>query len=286
MMEGGNMNDRGYYIEIILELIKNSVHPERFNIVEVGCTFKEIEGMSTYVIAEFIRKNKLKARFVSIDYNPEHIEACRAFFKKYDESLTDTVELLCGPSLDILPPVLEEMGEVHFAFLDGGAHPEICLREFELVARALPVGCACLVDDLQEIITKTKGPCELPLGKGTLIYPLLLIAKYLKARTSNSHLLWGFKPGHESDIINSLDIKAFKNFLGEKDFKFLGKTILHKMLLFGDRNIIENVREFKREKVTPGKVTPGKVTPAKVTPGIIPMLYSRIRKMYSKVKVS
>jgi hypothetical protein len=263
------MNIRAHYIETTLEQITNAVRPGRFNVVEVGCMYRKNEGLSTYQIAKHMKKKNLQARFVSIDYESQHIDAAHNLLREYDESLLKSVEFLNGHSLELLPSVLEEMGEIHFAFLDGGAHPEICLKEFELIIRALSRDCACLVDDIQRIAPTVNYPGARPFGKGTLIYPLLIVADYLRAKNMNKHQSWDFKQEYESDSVRSIDTKLIKDLLGEMSYRAFGRFDGHAMLLYGNRNIIENVSEPVKKQGKSGK------------PGMIQKWYGRLRKIYS-----
>jgi len=69
-------------------------------------------------------------------------------------------------------------------FIDGGAQPEVCLEEFELVAERLNPNGLIIVDDVQSMEPTTAFDSSRQYGKGTLIYPLLIIGEYLRYRQS------------------------------------------------------------------------------------------------------
>jgi hypothetical protein len=240
------MNLREHYINNILDSIIQSEVPGKLNIIEIGCMFKEDEGLSTYNIARLISRTKENTRFVSIDYDSAHIDSARLLLKKYDGSLIEKIEFKNGDSLKVLPQLLEEMNKVHFAFIDGGGHPEVCLKEFELIIKHLSSNGVCLVDDLQELKPTNNYGALRPFGKGTLIYPFLVISDYLKYRQVN-------KPAgqqYESELINSLD-KTFANDLLVKEFRILNGAGEHGMLAFGNKNIIKNIVEYNTTIANP-----------------------------------
>lgn len=230
----------------VLESVLENINPERFNFIEIGCMFNEREGLSTYEIAKCIKEKGLNARFVSIEYNPEHINDARSLMNEYDKSLIDIVDFQSGHSIEVLPSILEEMGEVHFALLDGGAHPDICLKELELISRFLSDKCALVIDDMVELKPTENYPAPRPLGKCTLIYPALIMADYLRTRRLNRHMAPDFKTDYESSIIQNLDEKTFGNLLGDDmDFVSAGNPNGHQMLIYGNRKIVERVRQMK-----------------------------------------
>ena len=235
------MNFRSDNILRLLELVKQNAKSDRFNLVEVGCMFKEDEGLSTYIIAKFIKDNNLKGRFVSIELDPQHVDAAKSLLKKYDESLLELVEFRSGDSLGILPDLLKGMGEVHFALLDGGAQPEVCLKEFELTAQSMSASGACLIDDLVKLKPTEYYSGDRPFGKGTLIYPVLIIADYLK-RIALNRTQGAAKFG--SAIIGALDEKSFTSLLKGSAFCVLKEPRgSHGMLAYGNQSIIEQLRQ-------------------------------------------
>lgn len=243
---------RAHYIKEVARLVIETAHPETYNFIEIGCMFKEDEGLSTYNIAKLIVENNINARFVSIDNNPEHIDAARSLLDKYDKHLLNTVEFHCGDSREVLPLLIEKMGEVHFALLDGSGHPELCLEEFEIITKALSDDCACILDDIVEFAPTKYYDSARPFGKGTLIYPVLIIAQYLHYKhliKTKDKPLTGFeipyRTNNKSEIIPSLDEDKFIKILSNNKFRILGMPgARHGMLVFGSTDIVDNVQPF------------------------------------------
>lgn len=171
---------RAIVIDFAMEAVLQNSLFGRFNALEVGCMFKGNEGLSTYRIADFVSRCKGRKQFVSIDYEPRHIGACKDMLCELDARLLSEVQFVCGHSLTKLTPVLERMGTVDFVELDGGAEPGCCLREFELVASYLSDNSLIIVDDLQDMKPTPAYPFPRPFGKATLILPCLVIAEYQK----------------------------------------------------------------------------------------------------------
>jgi hypothetical protein len=144
--------------------------------------FKEDEGLSTYAIADFLATRPDGGRFISIEYDPTHIQASRAIIERLNPKLHDYIDYREGHSLHQLPPALADLGHVHFASLDGGAHPEVCLVEFEqTMAHLAPLG-TILVDDAQRMEPTVNYSFPRPLGKATLILPMLVARHYVQNR--------------------------------------------------------------------------------------------------------
>jgi predicted O-methyltransferase YrrM len=179
---GRRIELRGALIEAGLETVLATSGSARFHALEVGCMFKQDEGRSTQRIAAFLDSHRVASRFVSIDADPAHIKSARALLAGHAPATREPPDFVLGRSLECLPAVLGELRPLHFALLDGGAHPEVCLQELELALAALADGGLVLVDDLQELApTAAYGPPR-PFGKGTLILPFLVIAEYLRQR--------------------------------------------------------------------------------------------------------
>ena len=241
------INTRQEYITKTLELVAKNISTPRFNFIEVGCMFKENEGLSTYTVTDFIKKNRLKARFISIDADREHIESCKRLLWKFDPELIPLVEFRCAESTGALPEILKEMGEVHLALLDGGAHPEVCLKEFEIVNNMLSKGGIILVDDLARLEPTIPFPGERPFGKCTLIYPMLIIADYLKYRRERMQAGNLLKPGQASAVLASvIDQKSITEFKG--NFAVLKCSVHHAMLAYSDSPAIEELKASKFDK--------------------------------------
>lgn len=245
------MNARAYYIEQTLERVIRAARPEKLHLIEIGCMFKEDEGLSTYTLARFLRDKGLRARFVSIDYDPGHIDAARELLKKRGDGLADRVEFLRGHTMRVLPSLLEELGEVHFALLDGGAHPEICLREFELTAQALAKEGACLVDDHVELKPTVHYPHARPFGKTTLIYPSLIFSDYMRGAAASPSPSEHIPAGQESRTMKSLDKGLFLDLLDGRQFRVLRGRGGHAMLLYGSSDVVSGIQEPPREEPPP-----------------------------------
>ena len=60
--------------------------------MEIGCIFKEDEGLSTYHIARFLKDLKDGTEFVSIELDPDHVETAKKLLKKMDQNLLPHVQ--------------------------------------------------------------------------------------------------------------------------------------------------------------------------------------------------
>jgi hypothetical protein len=177
------MNLRVQTLLSALDHISAAYPDEPLNIVEVGCMFKENEGLSTYHIADYLAKRAKGDRFISIEYDQEHITSCQAIITRLNADLSQQIEYRHGHSLSLLPTVLADLGKIHLFSLDGGAHPEVCLAEFEHSASHLAPSGIILVDDAQDIAPSQAYHPPRPFGKATLILPMLILLNYLKHRT-------------------------------------------------------------------------------------------------------
>ena len=176
------MNTRQDIIQRGLAAVLTHSGSGRVNALEIGCMFRKTEGLSTLEISRFVRKEAVSGRFCSIEYDPDHVQTATELLRELDPAALGFVEFMRGHSLATLPMALERLGEVDFVFLDGGAHPEVCLRELELVLPRLSRRGLIVVDDLQEIAPSAAYPLPRPFGKGTLILPFLVIHEYLRSR--------------------------------------------------------------------------------------------------------
>ncbi|MFC1714997.1 O-methyltransferase [Candidatus Poribacteria bacterium] len=211
------------------------------NVVEVGCMFQEAEGLSTYVIADFLRSRRGGGRFISIENDESHIKACREIIHKRDPSLGEQIDYRHGHSLSVLPKVVEDLSLIHFYYLDGGAHPEVCLAEFEIAMANLAPEGVILVDDAQEISPSENYGLPRPLGKITLILPLLILANYLEnremVRKANS---LSDDPESIPDSwfigqVKDIDLSTAQN----SSFAVIGSR--HQMLLYGSADFLSDV---------------------------------------------
>ena len=93
--------------------------------------FKEDEGLSTFTLAQFLHDRSAGGRLISIEYDKNHIQACRTILERKNPKLLDIVEFRHGHSLALIDDAIKDLEVIHFASADGGAHPEVCLQEFE-----------------------------------------------------------------------------------------------------------------------------------------------------------
>ncbi len=237
------MNLRSQAILKALQHVSTAFPEEPLHVVEVGSMYNEHEGLSTYLIADVLAKRAGKSRFISIDWDPEHIEACRAIMRKRNAALVEAVEFREGHSLRFLPPVLAELGTVHFALLDGGEHPEVCLAEFELVTKHLAPEGALLIDDAQPIPRKQDYALQRPLGKVNLILPMLLIEEYLRHRGeiraagSDTNDSTTVPDAHFLSELKGLD-------LNNRGAAFCVMGTWHRMLAYGSPKFVEGAAEL------------------------------------------
>ncbi len=239
--------DRAKVLRLALENVSATYENEAMTVVEIGCCFNEMEGVSTYLIGDFLSRRKLRGKVFSIDIEAEHIETCKSIIKKRNPSVLDVVEFRQGHSLHCLQEIIAEQRSVHFFYLDGGAHPEVCLWEFETAqTHLLPEGII-IVDDAQFIDSKPWfHQFPLPFGKATLIYPFLLLSNYLKQldkmrilkektlRPSSSFI-------EEISKINVPDVNV-------SNYAIIGNIYRHAMLLYGSPRCISYISEAVRER--------------------------------------
>ena len=239
------MNFRAEAILLALNHVSSNYRDEEpLNIVEVGCMFKEDEGFSTYLISDFLAKRARRGRFVSIDYDLSHIDASRVLIQKWNSSLSDFIEYRHGHSLSILPEVLKDLDQVHFFYLDGGAHPEVCLSEFEhAMVHLAPYG-VILVDDAQQMHPSKNYQLPRPLGKATLILPMLIIANYLLNREAMRTAKE--TPGNQKSTPKSRFVGQMENIdipcLNAWEFEVIGSG--HQILAYGSPNFLAEANKL------------------------------------------
>jgi predicted O-methyltransferase YrrM len=141
----------------------------RFRAVEIGCAVAP-DG-STPLIAEWAAAHP-PARFFSVDKSRERVDAAAALVRPCREEDV-RVLFVVGHSLQVLPRVLSELDGVDLAYVDGGADPAVCLREFELLRAALAPGGLIVVDDAGPMAPTLAHPGPRPHGKATRILPAL-----------------------------------------------------------------------------------------------------------------
>jgi hypothetical protein len=228
------MNFRSQAMLQALEHVSAAYPDQPLNVIEVGCMFKENEGLSTYHIADFLAKRGKGDRFVSIEYDQGHIEASKAIIAKRKASLSQQIDYRHGHSLGVLPAVLADMGQVHLFSLDGGAHPEVCLAEFEQAASHLAPNGIILVDDAQELAPSQAYHPPRPFGKATLILPMLVMLNYLKHRDKfrGANTSAADQTGiPDSDLIRQCETVSFSA-IDPDNFTVIGNR--HKILIYGD----------------------------------------------------
>ena len=227
---------RGVEIALALSTTKH------INALEVGCMFNRNEGMSTLSMARFAKKQAGNVRFVSIEYNSAHIELAKQIIVEADSSLLHHVDFLLGHSLQMLPEALSRLDSVHFAFLDGGAHPEVCLQEFELVTEHLTSTGLILIDDVQSIPPSVAYPPRRVFGKGTLILPYLTIIEYLRQRalyiSRNNEFGTGTEGVPSSRLVEWTLSMDFEKCFADLNYRILSKG-RHKMLIVAKQQPLE-----------------------------------------------
>jgi hypothetical protein len=235
------VNFRSQILLSCLEHVSAAYPDEPLNVIEVSCMFRETEGLSTYLIADLLAQRPGGGRFVSIEYDGSHIEASREIVNRHNASLSEQIEYRHGHSLCILPEALAECHPVHLVYLDGGAHPEVCLVEFELAAKKLAPEGVILVDDAHRLAPNDIYQLPRPVAKATLILPMLILANYLEnrdfVRTANS------MPGDPRSIPDSDLVRQSQHFsfLGVKDFSFATLGRGHQMLVNGSHDVVSDV---------------------------------------------
>ena len=80
----------------------------RLGVVEIGCMFNEREGLSTFAVAQAL-KSRPGSVFASIEYDADHIDACKGLIAKRDPELLKHVDFYYGHSIDQLPKALASM---------------------------------------------------------------------------------------------------------------------------------------------------------------------------------
>lgn len=224
-------NFRSMVIEAGLEAVLETLPSTLLNAFEVGCMFSQNEGLSTYQVPRILDRAGQLNRFISVEMDALHINKAKQILKDVGEFLLERVEFREGLSLDVLPGILEELGTVSFAFLDGGADPDVCLREFELTVEYMAPGGMIVVDDLQEIEPSIPFPHARPFGKGTLILPLLVMADYLRSVRPRG------KNGYRSSLLNVLRPHFSLEFAAELDYRIVSDGT-HRLLIVGNPAVI------------------------------------------------
>lgn len=147
--------------------------------LEIGCCFKEDEGLSTFVAAKFIADQFADGRVISLEMDPGHIESSKAIVMKYEPALMDRIAWTAGASLASLPRVLQSAPQIDFAFVDGGAGPSTNLAELLLIWDRLSVGGIILIDDCTYLHPTEAYEGRRDFGKAQLILPFLLLVEHI-----------------------------------------------------------------------------------------------------------
>lgn len=242
MAEVTKPNLRASVINLCLEMVSQSSASNRINAVEIGCMYQNIEGFSTYQIARFMNDSGKPHRFISIEYDPEHVDAAKLMLLEIAADLLSEVDFLCGHSLSMLPKAFEQMPSLDFALLDGGAHPEVCLQEFEMVLERLSRNGLIIIDDLQQIGPSPAYPVPRPFGKGTLILPYLAIAEYLKVRHNyrdrNNQFSTESEGIPDSQLLKHTPSERLLGLLRPWDYRIIAKGT-QKMLIVGSQRTLQ-----------------------------------------------
>ena len=230
------MNIRPLAIEVCLNTISKIYSHIPLNVVEIGCMFKEDEGLSTQIIAECLSSREFGGQLISIDYNKEHIVSCKKILENRNPTLLENIDFFQGNTLDILPNLFKGKEEFHFFLIDGGAQPETCLVEFECAMDNLADDGLILIDDSRELPPSKLYWLPRPFGKATLILPMLIINNYMKNREDvceNNQYLGKderLPKAYFIEQMNQVDYSIFEDI----PFKLLGNC--GQMLLVGRNN--------------------------------------------------
>jgi predicted O-methyltransferase YrrM len=254
------MNFRSQTMLQALEHLSAAYPDQPLNVIEVGCMFKEDEGLSTYYIADFLATREKGDRFISIEYDQGHIEASQAIIAKRKASLSQQIDYRHGHSLEVLPGALTEMGQVHLFCLDGGAHPEVCLVEFEQAASYLAPNGIVLVDDAQTLAPSPAYQPPRPFGKATLILPMLVLLNYLKHRAEfrEANTSPADRTGiPDSDLIRQCETVRFAA-IDADHFAVIGDR--HKILVYGDPAFITQAAQISASGKLVQKLTQNSVS--------------------------
>jgi len=139
---------------------------------------------------------------------------------------------------------------VHFFCLDGGAHPEVCLAEFEHALAYLAPDGVIMVDDANQIPPLRAYRLPRPFGKATLILPMLLLASYLEIRhkVSKANSVAGDPRSiPDSHFLNQLERTDTPN-VSFTNFAVAGSG--HQILLYGSPAFIrENTAQTNSASV-------------------------------------
>lgn len=239
--------DRGKVIRVALQGISAIYEGQPMVVVEVGCAFQEDEGFSTYLIADFLMRRQSGGKLYSVDIDEEHIKTCKKLIRRRNPAVLEKIEFRQGYSVHQLPEIINEIKNAHLFYLDGGAHPEACLYEFEIAQTHLADNGLIIVDDAQFIDSKPWFPdFPLPFGKATLTYPYLIISNYLKYRSDILMSKEG-KPLPASMFMENI-YKINTPHISGSNYAIIGNIYWHAMLLYGNPKLIEDLKKETEKK--------------------------------------
>jgi len=235
-----------------------------FQALEIGCMYQKIEGFSTLKIVQFLSAHCKEFKFISVEYNQAHIQLAKSIISDIDEKFIESIDFRCGASFEILQDnkIINKNTPLDFVFLDGGAHPEICLKEFEIVIGNLSKNGLVIMDDLQQISPVEAYNAMRYFGKGTLVLPLLVINEYLQHRDK-------FLYTYGSNILEQ-QAKTIPNSNGLRETDFIEKCISseltdaisadcgftivnegpHEMLVYGKREVLNTFLSILESRFT------------------------------------
>lgn len=150
-----------------------------FTYLEIGTCFKEDEGMSTYVAAQFLEEQNLPGHVYSLELDPDHIASAKQIVEKYNNSLLNKITWVQGNSAQTIPATLAKMSTVDLAFVDGGGHPLFNLFEFQLLWDKLSENGLILIDDCNYLPPSPAYEGRRDYGKAQLILPFLMLMEYI-----------------------------------------------------------------------------------------------------------
>ncbi len=232
------MNLRSELINLCMEVIASETSVA-LTTLEIGCMFRMEEGTSTLQIANAIHERGKGGQLFSLEYDQSHIDVCKEILSRESPNLLEIIDFRHGHSLTSLAELLPQVDQLDFCFLDGGAHPEVCLHEFELCIDKLSASGIILIDDVQALAPSENYPLPRDFGKGTLIWPYLIIQQYLANRQKYRHA--NSIAGEESSVPDSpfVNHNTLNGPSGDWSYHVFGDT--HKVLAFGPAHLITRV---------------------------------------------
>ena len=241
-------NIREYFTEKALNHVTKN-NKNEIKLIEIGCMFREKEGKSTLILTNVIKNHISKGKLYSIELTKNHISACIKILNNYSKEHIKYVEFINDYGINGLRKLINEnTNKIDFISLDGGAQPEVCLEEFEVAVKLIKSDGIIIVDDIQGLSPSKSYPYSRPMGKGTFIYPFLLLEEYINNKNDIIALNWNKnepKPNSKNiKLLPKINILANKNLF----FKVVGDR--HKILIVGNKSVIEMIEKEKKEYFT------------------------------------